>query len=67
MIQEIDRLVTAINNYNKRKSELMEQPSTVDAFADSKLLFYSEVIEKRLKEVAFVEPVKPQKKSKKKG
>jgi len=67
MIQEVDKFVTAINNYNKRKDELASEPTTVDIMKDSKLIFLSEVIEKRLKEITFVEPAKPQKKKSKKG
>ncbi len=67
MINQIDKFVTAVNNYNKRKDELASEPTTIDIMKDSKLIFYSEVIEKRLKEITFVEHAKPQKKKSKKG
>ena len=58
MILKVDRFVTALNNYNARKEELLKQPSTVEILEDEALKFYAEVIAKRLQDITFIEPVK---------
>ena len=45
MIKETDKFVTSINEYNRRKKELMELPNSVDIMKDKRLIFCSEQIQ----------------------
>lgn len=65
MINEIDKLVTAINSYNVRKNELLKQPSTFDILKDESLNFYAELIAARLKNIVPTEQPKKKKKKEK--